>query len=210
MRLCWQIYGTSFITNNDLVVWVVKGFIVQEKGIEINWVAAATWTAKEKCRKMEVLALKFEGTDLSGPCVSRKLSTNGNSTKSNVHLVSDCEALKTSCSTCPYGVVANYLKQVEDLVSCLFELLKCSQFKVEHLQCEKMKAGENLIGHRFAMVDQNVRPCKLKRWWSLLNQNCKVWCQKYCTWRRGTFASIQILYSYLYCFELWLFFWFIV
>jgi hypothetical protein len=106
---------------------------------------------------MEVLALKFEGTDLSGPCVSRKLSTNGNSTKSNVHLVSDCEALKTSCSTCPYGVVANYLKQVEDLVSCLFELLKCSQFKVEHLQCEKMKAGENLIGHRFAMVDQNVR-----------------------------------------------------
>jgi hypothetical protein len=103
---------------------------------------------------MEVSALKFKGTYLSGPCVSRKFSTNGDSTKSNVHLVSDYETLKASCSTCFYGAAANYLKQVEDLVSFLSELLKCSQFKVEHLQREKMKVGENIIGHRFAMVDK--------------------------------------------------------
>jgi hypothetical protein len=39
VRLCWQIYGTSFITNNDLAIWVVRGFIMQEKGIKINWAA---------------------------------------------------------------------------------------------------------------------------------------------------------------------------
>ncbi len=85
--------------------------------------------------------------------MSQKLNIDGNSTKSNVHLVSDFEALKTSCSTCLYGVATNDLKQIENLASFLFELLKCSQFKVEHLQHEKMKMKENLIGHRFVMAN---------------------------------------------------------
>ncbi len=82
--------------------------------------------AKKKCCKMEVSALKSKGIDLNVPCVSQKFSTNGDSTKSNVHLVSDYKVLKILCSTCPYGVTTNDLKEVEDLVSFLFELLKCS------------------------------------------------------------------------------------
>jgi hypothetical protein len=64
--------------------------------------------------------------------VSQKLSTDGDSTKSNVHLVRDSKELKISCNTCPYGVATNDLKQVKDLPSFLFKLLKCLQFKVEH------------------------------------------------------------------------------
>ncbi len=79
----------------------------------------------------------------------QKLNTDGNSTKSNVNLVSNFKALKALCSTCPYGVTSNDLMQVENLVSFLSKLLKHSQFKMEHLQCEKMKMGENLIGHGF-------------------------------------------------------------
>jgi len=105
---------------------VSQRFIAHEKGIEINWAAIATWMAKKKCYKMEVSTLKSKGIDLNVPCVSQKFSTNGDSTKSNVHLVNDYKVLKTLCSTCPYGVPTNDLKQVEDLVSFLFELLKCS------------------------------------------------------------------------------------
>jgi len=75
--------------------------------------------------------------------VFQKLNTHGNSTKSNVHLVNNSKALKASYSTCPYGVALDDLKQVENLASFFFELLKHSQFKMEHLQCEKMKMGEN-------------------------------------------------------------------
>jgi hypothetical protein len=75
---------------------------------------------------MEVSALKSRGIDLNVPCVSQKFNSDGDSTKSNVHLVSDYKVLKTLCNTCPYGVIANDLKQVEDLVSFLFKLLKCS------------------------------------------------------------------------------------
>jgi hypothetical protein len=52
--------------------------------------------------------------------VSQKLNIDGNSTKSNVHLVSDPEALKTSCNTRPYGVATNDLKQIENLASFSF------------------------------------------------------------------------------------------
>ncbi len=31
MKLCWQTYGTSFITNNDLAIWVVRRFVTQKK-----------------------------------------------------------------------------------------------------------------------------------------------------------------------------------
>jgi hypothetical protein len=82
--------------------------------------------AKKTCCKMEISALKSKGIDLNVPCVSQKFSTDGDSTKSNVHLVSDYKVLKILCSTCPYGVTTNDLKEVEDLVSFLFELLKCS------------------------------------------------------------------------------------
>jgi len=92
---------------------VSQRFIAHEKGIEINWAATATWMAKNKCCKMEVSTLKFKGIDLNVPCVSQKLSTDGNTTKSNVHLVSDYKVLKTLCSTRPYGVTTNGLKKVE-------------------------------------------------------------------------------------------------
>jgi hypothetical protein len=75
---------------------------------------------------MEVLALRSKGIDLNGPCVSQKLSTDGNSTKNNVHLLSDFKVLKASCSACPYDVVTNDFKQAENLTSFFSELLKCS------------------------------------------------------------------------------------
>lgn len=53
----------------------------------------------------------------------------------------------------PYNVTMKDLKQVVDVVSILFKLLKCSQVTIKHLECKKIKVGENLIGHRFMMVD---------------------------------------------------------
>jgi hypothetical protein len=78
---------------------------------------------------MEVSALRFKCIDLNGPCLSQKLSIDGDSTKSNVHLVSDFKVLKASCNTNPYGVATNDLKQVEDLASFFSKLLKCSNLK---------------------------------------------------------------------------------
>jgi hypothetical protein len=36
MRFYWQVYGTNQVTNNELMIWFVKGYITQEKGHKIN------------------------------------------------------------------------------------------------------------------------------------------------------------------------------
>lgn len=32
-----QCYGTTNITNNEFYPWFVKGYILQEKGVDVNW-----------------------------------------------------------------------------------------------------------------------------------------------------------------------------
>jgi hypothetical protein len=34
--------------NNELYLWMVKGWIVENKGNDVNWVEVATTTAREK------------------------------------------------------------------------------------------------------------------------------------------------------------------
>ncbi len=60
--MCWQIYGTFFIANNDFASWVVRGFITQEKGVNVNWANTVAWIEKEEACKVETMALKSEGT----------------------------------------------------------------------------------------------------------------------------------------------------
>jgi hypothetical protein len=49
---------------------VVRGFISQEKGVNVNWVIATAWITKDKACKLEVRALKYEGKKLSRTIVS--------------------------------------------------------------------------------------------------------------------------------------------
>ncbi len=50
-EIYWRAFGTSSLTNNEIPTWIVHGFIVQGKGIYINWAKAAESTTKEKARK---------------------------------------------------------------------------------------------------------------------------------------------------------------
>jgi hypothetical protein len=35
-KLHWQIYGVAILTKNDFMLWLVREYITQEKGYEIN------------------------------------------------------------------------------------------------------------------------------------------------------------------------------
>jgi hypothetical protein len=59
LRLYAQCYGHNNVTKNELFLWFVKGYIAQEKGIDINWAKVATSTAKEKLRKEEIVKWKL-------------------------------------------------------------------------------------------------------------------------------------------------------
>ncbi len=101
VRLCWQIYGTFVITNNDFASWVVKGFIAQKKGVNVNWATIVAWTEKEEACKLKAMALKFEGIELSGVTISWKLDTREDFIKNHVVLVKNFEVKK---GLCPFNV----------------------------------------------------------------------------------------------------------
>ncbi len=58
-RLHWQIYGVHTLNNNDFMLWLMKGYITQEKGYEINWVKTIALTTKEKVQRKEMEAWKY-------------------------------------------------------------------------------------------------------------------------------------------------------
>jgi hypothetical protein len=47
-HLYWKIYGNGHITNNEVYLWLVKGWIVENKGHLVNWVEVAIATVWEK------------------------------------------------------------------------------------------------------------------------------------------------------------------
>jgi hypothetical protein len=40
-KLYWQCYGTNDITNNEIQLWFVKGYVARKKGEKLNWCVAA-------------------------------------------------------------------------------------------------------------------------------------------------------------------------
>lgn len=47
------------------MLWLVRGYITQEKGVKINWAKAVVSTIGEKARKRNVGKLKNGNIDLS-------------------------------------------------------------------------------------------------------------------------------------------------
>jgi hypothetical protein len=50
------------MTNNEFMKWFVKGFIVEAKGIPINWVAGTITTAKKiKAQGIGKIQVQYKG-----------------------------------------------------------------------------------------------------------------------------------------------------
>jgi hypothetical protein len=66
-KLYWKIYGTGHITNNELYIWLVRGWIVEGKRHKVNWAAiAAVATAPEKAQRQSSGSLpKAHTTEIS-------------------------------------------------------------------------------------------------------------------------------------------------
>jgi hypothetical protein len=50
----WRVFGATSITNYEMPTWIVQGFIVESKGININRAKVVKSTSKEKALRDEV------------------------------------------------------------------------------------------------------------------------------------------------------------
>jgi len=64
IKLHWQMYGSTAITNNEFMMWLVKGYITELKGHLENWAIAIASTTREKARRQEVKGLKSRSIDI--------------------------------------------------------------------------------------------------------------------------------------------------
>jgi hypothetical protein len=66
----WRVFGTSNVTNNEIPTWIVRRFIAQGKGVDINWANAIESTTKKKgtqrlCKRWWVFSHNEERTCIS-------------------------------------------------------------------------------------------------------------------------------------------------
>jgi len=47
------VYGIDQVTNNEFMIWFVKGYIAQEKGEKVNRAKATTSTSREDAGREE-------------------------------------------------------------------------------------------------------------------------------------------------------------
>jgi hypothetical protein len=114
LHLCSLIYGMSNVTNNELMSWVVKGYITQMKVCNVNWAKEIASTVKEKAHRLVIKKLR-NGKSLY---VSR-LSLREVSCKTKFDdVVCKSYGLPKGIrgkGTCPYGVPPSKLAQMQDL-----------------------------------------------------------------------------------------------
>ncbi len=44
----WRVFGTSIVTNNEILAWIVRGFITHSRGHPINWAKVVESITKKK------------------------------------------------------------------------------------------------------------------------------------------------------------------
>ena len=175
ISLYGKIYETQDVTNNEFMLWIVKGFILECKGEAIDWATAATSTAREKAdrcqRELDKMRLpdspNSSGGNLQGAagvsggnlasysfgkkCV--KLSTklaNGRRAVSSIE-----EAIFSSNLSEERRPVSEVdLAAVEDLLKLESQLLDTVDGKVSFLAEVRKKEADRIIGLRYSMDDR--------------------------------------------------------
>jgi hypothetical protein len=76
LSLCWKIYGTVVLANNEFMAWIVKGFVAEQKGdVKINWAVAAASTAVEKKRRDAIKRVRVAGSMVNSQDLSECLGS---------------------------------------------------------------------------------------------------------------------------------------
>jgi len=165
------------VTNNEFMMWVVKGFILECKGEAVDWTTAAASTAKEKAERCQRELAKCRVFD-SGNCegLGSKAGAAGSSGSPPVYSFSTQsrkpitkEVAKvgnrkrgapsnlsklTSLSQERRFISEANLAAVEDVLKAEVQLLESANGKVSSLGESRKNGADRIIGLRYNMDDR--------------------------------------------------------
>ncbi len=145
-KLRWQIYGSTTPTNNDFMLWLVRGYIAQVKGVEINWAKVVASTAREKAQRKDVGKLKNGSIDLLILSGGEATTWFGNKPTPKVEKNGSCLMQQ---ALCPYDILSLEIRKVRELHTLLCNLEKCAYAKIREAKGEKKRLVENWLGWGF-------------------------------------------------------------
>ncbi len=151
MKLYWQVYGTTNVSNNNFYLWFVKGYIAQMKGKSMNWAKVVVSTTKKKVKRKGVKIMKSGGgksLDLCGGEASTRVDHN---VLFKSLLATKSEKVEPAQAVCSFGILMIDIMHVVEMHSLLENLLKNIMLKAFRLKGEKAKLFEKLIGIKFNM-----------------------------------------------------------
>jgi hypothetical protein len=156
------------VTNNEFMTWVVKGYIAEVMGFEVDWATAAASTAL-------VLASRVEGElmrqDLSTDEAAKLLRLAPHAILKQSHLQSKSAGLmntgpseqKGTCSrfkAVPLGgvpgMITTEMVDVEEVLRLEEELLANTENKLKFLESSKKLIADKIIGFKFGMDDKEA------------------------------------------------------
>jgi hypothetical protein len=126
-EIYYRVFGTTSIANYEMLAWIMRGFIVESKGIDINWANVVESIAKEKAHRDEVKSNERLGVMKKEQTIN--ISKSGGSMIANIEvkvsqlapynprledasfapLEDDIRQSSYIVSQCPSGVLVEYI-----------------------------------------------------------------------------------------------------
>jgi hypothetical protein len=154
-KLYWQCYGTNNITNNEIQLWFMKGYVVGKKGKKLNWCAAVARILRLKVGRMLLAKAK------SGEINMSKFSSfvgDGNPTvigrgHSESHII---DRPITVDGVCPFRVSTIDLEAIDDVLTTYSEILQLCRGKIVTLEAARNSIREKLFALELNMDGRKI------------------------------------------------------
>jgi hypothetical protein len=162
LQLYFKTYGKMEVTNKEFMTWVVKGYIAEQMGFEVDWASAAASTAVVQASRLEGDLLKRDLSEEEAEELLRlahgvlkpsgsysKLPGRGAAPSKNKLKSIFC---KTSAFLVPQ-ISAMEVAAVEEVLRVEEELLANTRSKQQFLESSHKTIADKIIAFKFGMDD---------------------------------------------------------
>ena len=163
LELYCKIYGKTEVTNKEIMTWVVKGYIAEQMGFQVDWASAVASTAVVQASRLEGDLLKRDLSEEEAEELVRLapgvLKPSESYSKSNDRggAPSENKLKSIFCKISAFSVpqiLAMEVATAEEVFRVEEELLANRRSKQQLLESSQKSIADKIITFRFGMDDR--------------------------------------------------------
>jgi hypothetical protein len=165
LQLYSKIYGKIEVTNNKFMTWLVKGYIAEHMGYQIDWASVAASTSFVLASRLEGELLRRdlseeEASEFHHMLPRAVLKLLGSQSKSSGLVIAPMDhpwhpsKQKAGAGFCFPPALSSEVASAEEVLKVEGELLLNTESKEWFLEASKKHISERIIGFKFGMEDR--------------------------------------------------------